>query len=58
VLEAGQQVQVPVVTGISNDTMTEIVSGLQEGDTVVVNGATTTSTSGGGGMRIPGLGRF
>ncbi len=59
VLEAGQQVQVPVVTGISNDTMTEIVSGLQEGDTVVVNGATTsTTTGGGGGFRMPGLGRF
>ncbi len=58
VLEAGQEVQVPVVTGISDDTDTEIVSGLQEGDTVVVNGATSTSTSSGGGFRIPGLGRF
>ena len=50
-----------VVTGASNDTMTEIVSGLQEGDEVVIRSiaptAKTTTQTQGSGLRIPGLGR-
>ena len=45
VLKNGQQVVVPVQTGLSNDTLTEIVSGLQEGDVVVINSSSTASTS-------------
>jgi len=50
-----------VETGLSNDTMTEIKSGLKEGDKVVTQTTTattkttTTSKNTGGGMRIPGL---
>ena len=36
VLFEGQQLQTPVVTGLSSDTATEIISGLKEGDVVVV----------------------
>ena len=61
VLKEGQEVQASVQTGVSNDTMTEIVSGLSEGDVVVLNATTTVQprTGGGGiaGLRIPGLGR-
>ncbi len=49
-----------VQVGAVNDTMTEIVSGLNEGDTVVVRSVTastqTTQSSQGGGIRLPGLG--
>ena len=61
--------QQTVVTGISNDTSTEIVSGLKEGDIIVtktIAGTTTTATTttpsilgsatrgaGGAGVRIP-----
>jgi HlyD family secretion protein len=57
VLFEGQQMQVPVQTGLSNDTSTEITSGLKEGDEVVLN-ATTTSTqnrTGGGFGGGPGF---
>ncbi len=40
----GQSVQNTVTTGLSNDTSIEIVSGVSEGDIVVIN-TTTTSTS-------------
>jgi HlyD family secretion protein len=40
----GKSVQNTVTTGLSNDTSIEIVSGLNEGDVVVIN-QTTTSTS-------------
>jgi RND family efflux transporter MFP subunit len=33
----GQSVQVPVGTGLSNDTQVEITNGLQEGDVIVLN---------------------
>lgn len=46
VMKDGQQVQVPVETGLAGDSLTEIVSGLEEGDVVVVGSAgTTTGTS-------------
>jgi HlyD family secretion protein len=54
----GQRIQTPVQTGLSNDSMTEITSGLKEGDEVIIN-STTTSTTGGmpgsitGGMMPP-----
>jgi HlyD family secretion protein len=45
VLVEGQQIQVSVTIGLSNDSYTEIVSGeIQEGDQVVVS-STTSSTS-------------
>ncbi len=43
----GQTIQVPIGTGLSNDTMIEITSGLNEGDQVLLN-QTTTNTRGGG----------
>jgi HlyD family secretion protein len=51
----GQQIQTPVQTGLNNDTMTEITSGVNEGDVVVLNTTTAVSTSG-GGIGGPGLG--
>ncbi len=52
--------QKQVQTGISNDTVTEILSGLSEGDNVVTKtitgAAATTQTSQGSGFRIPGIG--
>jgi HlyD family secretion protein len=59
--------QQAVTVGLSNDTMTEITSGLKEGDMVVTQtitsgtSAATTSasnsrTGGGGAIRIPGIG--
>ncbi len=38
VLRDGQQVMLPVETGLSSDTEIEIVSGLSEGDTVIITG--------------------
>lgn len=51
----------PVEIGISNDTSTEIISGLKEGDVVVSrtispnSTQTQTAQQSGGGFRIPGL---
>jgi HlyD family secretion protein len=56
VLFEGRQIQAPVVTGMSGDSQTEIVSGLKEGDVVVVGTTTTTQNSGFGGP--PGGGGF
>ena len=65
-----QEQSVTVEVGLSNDTQSEIISGLQEGDVVVtgtvstsLSGQSTTNTgrtifSGGGGTRIPGAGAF
>jgi len=49
-----------VEIGVSNDTMTEIISGVKEGDYVVVrtfssSQKTTTASSSSGGIRIPGI---
>lgn len=51
--------QVPVEVGISNNTDTEIISGINAGDKVVtqtINSSATTSTSSSGNLRVPGLG--
>jgi HlyD family secretion protein len=56
VLFEGQQIQVPVTTGLSSDTMTQITSGLREGDQVVLNSTTTAQPRGGPGG--PGGGAF
>jgi HlyD family secretion protein len=56
VLYKGQQISTPVTTGLTNDTLVEVTSGLQEGDEVVI-GTTTTTQRGGGGVGIP-LGDF
>lgn len=45
----GQTIQTPVVTGLSNDTQIEVVSGLKVGDEVVVQGTTTRQPNVGGG---------
>jgi len=50
--------QVSVVTGASNDSMTEIISGLKEGDTVItqtITGSTQAQSTQSSGFRIPGL---
>ena len=54
VLYQDQVIQAPVTLGMSNDTMTEVVSGLKEGDQVVLRGATTTQVT----PRGPGGGFF
>ncbi|HEX9116552.1 MAG TPA: efflux RND transporter periplasmic adaptor subunit [Anaerolineae bacterium] len=54
VLFEGQTIQVPVQTGLSNDSMTEITSGLKEGDTVLLSTTTTTGTNRGGFGGGPG----
>lgn len=56
VLFKGQNIQVPVTTGLSNDTQVEVTSGLQEGDVLVMNQTTTTGS--GRGVGIPGGGMF
>jgi HlyD family secretion protein len=56
VLVEGQQIQVSVTIGLSNDSYTEIVSGeIQEGDQVVVSSTTSsTSSNFSGGFGGPG----
>ena len=60
VLKDGEVVDTVATFGLSNDTVTEVVSGLAEGDVVVIPQArATTSTAqpgrGGGGVQVPGL---
>lgn len=67
VLKNGQVQQVPIETGLTSDSQTEIVSGLNEGDQVIT-GTISTQTSnsqspfsgntrfGGGAVRIGGFG--
>ncbi len=49
----------PVEIGLSNDTLTEIVSGLKEGDKVITqlitNNTSQSQTRGSAGLQIPGL---
>ncbi|MFQ5593474.1 MAG: efflux RND transporter periplasmic adaptor subunit [Anaerolineae bacterium] len=54
VLYQEQVIQAPVTLGMSNDTLTEVISGLKEGDQVVLRGATTTQVT----PRGPGAGFF
>jgi HlyD family secretion protein len=56
VVKDGQQVQTPVTTGLSANSLTEIVSGLQEGDVVAVGGTTTTTTSSSTAGAMGGMG--
>jgi len=46
VLRNGQVIQIEVETGGSNDTQTEIISGIREGDEVVIGSVSTGSTQG------------
>lgn len=48
----GQDIQVPVGTGLTNDTQVEITNGLQAGDVVLLNQTTTTPRGGGGGAQF------
>ncbi len=52
-LDNYQQIQVPVTTGLTNDTETQITSGLREGDTVVLSSTTTAAPRVGGGFGGP-----
>ncbi len=59
-LKNGKLVPVVVTTGLSNGTSTEILSGLNSGDKVVVSqtGGTTTTTTGTGTSGTRGTGGF
>ncbi len=60
VLRNGIEQQVPITTGLSSDTQTEIISGLSEGDTVITGTVTATQAqtgsvfggAGGGAFRL------
>ncbi|MCX7839344.1 MAG: hypothetical protein N2559_07810 [Anaerolineae bacterium] len=52
----GQLVPTRVTTGLSNESFIEVMSGLQEGDVVIVTQTTTRSGNIPGGMGIPGFG--
>jgi HlyD family secretion protein len=56
----GNQLNVPITVGLTNDTVSEVTGGnLKEGDEVVISGAATTTNSGGfgGGGMFGGFGR-
>lgn len=60
-LTNGTPEQIPIEIGLSNNTETQIISGIKAGDNVITqtikSGATsTTSGSGGSSLRVPGLG--
>lgn len=71
VLKDGKSIDTTVEVGLSSDTLTEIISGLTEGEMIIVNSITSTSTKstgssqtqspfssfGGGSMRVGGMGR-
>jgi HlyD family secretion protein len=58
ILKDGETVDTDVVFGIANDTTTEVVSGVEEGDLAVLPAARTTATArpgvGGGGAGLGG----
>jgi len=62
-LKDGQAVDTDVTFGISNETVTEVTTGVQEGDTVVLPQPRAAASGAGGGVRIggggaaPGVGR-
>ena len=49
VLKDGKSTQVTVTLGLSDDTQSEVTSGLNEGNVVVIQQTTTTSSQGGAG---------
>lgn len=53
IMKNNQVTSVPVELGVSNDTQTEIVSGINEGDTVVTGQTSTTSTGSTGTTTSP-----
>jgi RND family efflux transporter MFP subunit len=59
-LTNGVPVRIQVTTGLSNDTMTEVASGVNEGDEIVTQtitsaAAPTSSSSALGGLSLPGV---
>jgi len=57
VLKGDKVITQPVVTGISDDTKTEIIRGLHQGDTVILAGYSPQGQAGGpGGMRMTPFG--
>jgi multidrug efflux pump subunit AcrA (membrane-fusion protein) len=62
VLTDGKQSQTAVQTGLSNNSMTQIVSGLTEGEIVLLNLPTTIAqqpkTTSSGSLGLPGVGRI
>jgi multidrug efflux pump subunit AcrA (membrane-fusion protein) len=54
VLKDGEVVDTPVTFGLSNDTVTEVVSGLAEGDVVVIPQARAAASTNPNQQRIPG----
>jgi HlyD family secretion protein len=61
ILQRGNPVRQPIVIGISNDSSTEVISGLEEGQEIITatsqsGGTQTASPAASGGLRIPGLG--
>jgi RND family efflux transporter MFP subunit len=58
VMVGDKPTSVPVRTGLASDSSIEIVSGLNEGDVIVISQTTTTQPGGpGGGIGIPFIGR-
>ena len=58
VVYAGQLIDVPVTLGLSGDSQSEVLSGLQEGDLVLINQTTTTARGvPGAGALVGGFGR-
>ena len=51
VLYEGQLIDVPVTIGLTGDTQSEVLSGLQEGDLVLTSQTSTTAARG-----VPGVG--
>ena len=56
VMREGKAVDAEVVFGIATDAVTEVVSGIDEGELVVLPAARTTTTPAGGAQRAPGGG--
>ena len=59
VLYEGQLIDMPVTVGLTGDSQSEVLSGLQEGDVVLTSQTTTTGARGvpGAGAVLGGLGR-
>ncbi len=56
VMREGKAVDAEVVFGVATDTVTEVVSGLEEGELVVLPQARTTTTTTTQQQRVPGIG--